>query len=265
MAGTSMITRYLQEWIRSVRPVTRIREDRLWEVDALRGIAILMMVVYHLTWDLYGLAGWDIPIYGLFWSTWQRITASLFIGLVGVSTHLRAERLRSRGKLTFGPYLRRALVIFTWGMVISLVTYLFQPDEFVRFGILHFIATSIVFTYPFLYAPLLALPVGGGILLLPRLLSWRHHWTWAEWLGLAEAPHAAFDYFPVIPWWGMTLLGLVAGVSLFPAGKRRVRLTQRPWPPFRWLQLAGQNALLIYLIHQPLLITALTLLGLIHW
>ncbi len=259
-----MIHAYLRQFVRSVRPVTHIRLDRLWEVDVLRGVAILMMVVYHLMWDLYGLAGWDIPIYGRFWGTWQRITASLFIGLVGVSMYLRAMRLQRQGHYAFAPYLQRALIIFTWGLVISLATYIFDPAEFVRFGILHFIATSIVLTYPFLRVPEAAIPVGVLVLNLPRLITWRHSWGWAEWIGLARVPHAAFDYFPVIPWWGVTLIGLGLGRYLFPKGVPRFPRVSEVPALLRGLQLAGQNALLIYLLHQPVLITFLSGLGIVQ-
>ncbi|MCA9869819.1 MAG: DUF1624 domain-containing protein, partial [Anaerolineae bacterium] len=37
--------------------MTHLRAGRLWEIDALRGIAIIMMVVYHLLWDLSSMGG----------------------------------------------------------------------------------------------------------------------------------------------------------------------------------------------------------------
>ncbi|NPA90296.1 MAG: DUF1624 domain-containing protein [Chloroflexi bacterium] len=259
-----MLKAYIRTLIHSIRPVWPLRRDRLWEVDALRGIAILMMVVYHLAWDLYGLAGWDIPIYGLFWSTWQRITASLFIGLVGVSMYLRAQRLRAKGGWAFRPYLLRGLVIFSWGMVITLVTYLYQPGEQVRFGILHFIGVSILLAYPLLRFPLLGLPLGLLVLLLPRLISWRHGWSWLEWVGLVKNPHPAFDYFPLIPWFGVVLLGLFLARVCYPRGRRLCsRWPAAPPKGWAWLPLAGQNSLLIYLLHQPVIILLLTVLGII--
>jgi uncharacterized membrane protein len=68
--------------------------ERLWEIDALRGVAILMMVVYHLLWDLASLGGYDITLRSGFWSYWQIVTASLFTGLVGLSLTLSYSRER---------------------------------------------------------------------------------------------------------------------------------------------------------------------------
>ncbi len=253
---------YLHALLASIRPVLRPRGHRLWEVDALRGFAIVIMVIYHLVWDLWGLAGWPIDMYGPFWTIWQRVTASLFIGLVGVSLHLRYQRQRARGTPSPRPVLLRAATILTWGMVISVVTYIYQPLMYIRFGILHFIAVAMVIAY--LFAPLSwpNLLLGLGLLFLPRS-PWRHGVPWLEWLGLARTVHPALDYFPLVPWLGVVLLGLFLGHLLFPGGKRRFPLPLHSPPVLRWLQIAGQNSLLIYLIHQPILITLLILLGVV--
>ena len=248
----------------SITPVIHIRRDRYWEVDALRGVAITIMVIYHLVWDLYGLAGWHINMYTGFWHYWQLVTASLFIGLVGVSMSLRAGRLRQRGKLSFRPFFWRGLIIFSWGMVVSIVTWFYQPAGYVRFGILHFIGVAIILAYPFLRFRWFNLILGMILLLLPELTPWRHDIAWLEWLGMIRSPHPAFDYFPVIPWLGVVLIGIFLGNMLYPQGKRAFSLPDlTDFAPIRWLALAGQNSLLIYLIHQPILITTLILLGVV--
>jgi len=248
----------------SVRPVFRFRRDRYWEVDAWRGFAIAIMVIYHLVWDLYGMAGWKINVYHGFWHYWQLVTASSFIGLVGVSMSLRAGRMRQKGRVRFAPFFQRGLVIFSWGMVISLVTWFYEPAGYVRFGILHFIGVAIILAYPFLRFRWLNLILGVALLLIPEIIPWRHDIAWLEWLGMIRSPHPAFDYFPVIPWLGVVLIGVFLGSMLYPEGKRAFSLPD--WSHFasvRWLALAGQNSLLIYLIHQPILITILILLGVV--
>ena len=248
----------------SIRPVVHFRQDRLWEVDALRGVAIIIMAIYHLVWDLYGLGGWDIEMYTGFWHYWQLTTATMFIGLVGVSMHLRYQRMLARGRLSFWPFFQRGVVIFSWGMTLSLVTYIYYPAAYIRFGILHFIGVSIILAYPFLRFRWLNLALGVGLLLLPEVVSWRHSIPWLEWLGMIDDPHPAFDYYPVIPWIGVVLIGVFLGRIFFPQGNRRFALPDLSrFAPMRWLALAGQNSLLIYLIHQPIIITVLFLAGVI--
>ncbi len=257
-------TTWFQMMSASVRPVRTPRPARYWEVDAYRGFAILIMVIYHLVWDLYGLGGWDIDVYTGFWHGWQLVTAGSFIFLVGVSMVLRAQRMQAQGRAHFRPFWQRGMVIFLWGMVISLVTWLFDPGAYVRFGILHFIGVAIWLAYPFLRWGWWNVFPGMFLLTAPQILAWRHDWVWMEWMGLARNPHPSFDYFPVIPWLGMVLLGIAVGSVLYPAGQRGFSLpdlSHKPW--MRWLVLAGQNSLLLYLIHQPILITLLTLLGVV--
>lgn len=262
---TAAMSTWFQGMISSIRPVRHFRQDRLWEVDALRGVAITIMVIYHLVWDLYGLAGWPIEMYQGFWHIWQLTTASMFIGLVGVSMSLRYHRMMARGSVRFRPFLQRGIIIFSWGVTISLVTYLYQPASYVRFGILHFIGLAIILAYPFLRFRWLNLLLGLGLLILPQVLPWRHQIAWLEWLGLIQQPHPTFDYFPVIPWLGVVLIGIFLGHTFFPQGQRRIPLPDlTAWAPMRWLALAGQNSLLIYLIHQPVLITLLVLLGVVR-
>jgi len=255
---------WLQNLKSSIRPIYHFRQDRLWEVDAMRGFAIAIMVVYHTVWDLYGMAGWKIDVYNGFWHGWQLVTATSFISVMGLAMSLRAGRLRARGALTFKPYLWRGVTIFTWGLIVGLVTWFYNPHEFIRFGILHFIGVATVLAYPFLRFRWMNLILGSGLILLPRLLPWRHQLSGLEWLGLVKDVRPTFDYFPLIPWMGVVLLGIFVGNMLYPAGKRAFTLPDwSHFAPVRWLALAGQNSLLIYLIHQPLIILALTLLGII--
>lgn len=263
------LTNYFSGMRTSIRPIRHLRSDRLWEIDALRGIAIVMMVVYHFMWDLMGLGGYDINIYTGFWHYWQRITASLFIGLVGVSLTLSRSRAQQKGltdRAIWKSQAMRGAIIFSWGIVIGIVTYFVDPERYVRFGILHFIGFSIIIAYPFLRFRWLNLILGLIIILIAKIIPFLGlDISWLGWLGVNAVPRPAFDFFPVLPWFGVVLIGVFLGNTLWPEGKRRFSL-----PPIasnsimRWLRLSGQNSLLIYLVHQPIMITILTLLGVVH-
>ena len=111
--------------------------QRLWEIDAARSVAIVMMVVYHLMYDLYFFGVTDAIFTDPFWFYFQRVTASTFIVLVGVSLALRTQRIEAkRGNVTFKPFLRRGLIILGWGLVITLMTRVALGAEMaIRFGI----------------------------------------------------------------------------------------------------------------------------------
>lgn len=262
----NVIRTYLAGMRKSVSPILYLRPQRLWEVDVMRGVAILMMVIYHFTWDLHGLGGYDIELYRGFWHYFQLATASLFIGIVGVSMVLRYHAMQARGGSRYLPFFQRGLEIFSWGLVIGIVTFLFDPTRYVRFGILHFIGFSIIITYPFLRFRWLNLFLGLFIILFGQIAAlFAADNPWLGWLGLDLTIRPAFDYFPVIPWLGVVFLGIFLGNLLFPKGHPRWLLPSLgDWAPMRWLRLAGQNSLLIYLLHQPALITVLTLLGVVR-
>ena len=128
-------------------------QQRFWEIDFLRGIAIIMMVLYHLLYNLYYFAHYNINVYSGFWMYFARTTATTFIFLVGVSLSVSFSRTKKihqdRNKL-FMKYFRRGLKVFSWGLIITLVTWIFLREGFVIFGILHLIGISIILAYPFL-------------------------------------------------------------------------------------------------------------------
>jgi len=235
---------------------------RLWEVDALRGVAIMMMVIYHLMYDLYYFQVTDAIFTNLFWFYFQRATAGTFIVLVGVSLTLSVSALRQRGqseRAIFTLLFRRSLRVFGWGLVITVVTWIvFGWASAVKFGILHFIGVAIMLAYPFLTLRWLNLALWIGLSLLGRALNGMTiSGPWLLWFGIQPMNHVYVDYFPLIPWFGVMLLGVFLGNMLYTNGERRYSLPL-PAMPFRPLQWLGEHSLLLYLIHQPLLFVLLT-------
>lgn len=264
--------RYLGIYLRgmwdSIRPVRRLRPGRIWEVDICRGVAILMMIVYHLLWDLRSLGGYDIAVRSGFWGYWQIATAGLFTILVGVSLTLSYQRERKVHPTAslWDKYLLRGLIVFSWGMAVSLATYIaLGPEDFVRFGILHLIGLSIVIAYPLLRFRWLNLFLGAVIIGLgPVLRAWRPGVPGLDWL--IPTPGSGVDSAPLIPMFGRVLIGIFLGNMLYPGGARRYRsidLSGRLG--IKVLQIMGQNSLLIYLVHQPILLGILLLVGVIKW
>ena len=75
------------------------------------------------------------------------------------------------------------------------------------------------------------------------------------WLGLPDISYTALDYYPLIPWFGVMLLGISLGMWLFPDGRSRASLPGLPGQEI--LEKIGRNSLAIYLAHQPVLIALL--------
>jgi uncharacterized membrane protein len=230
-------------------------------VDVLRGVAVVMMVVYHFVFDLSFLGVSDTVFRSPFWFYFQRVTATTFVLLVGVSLHLRALSLTARhGRIPYGPFLRRGLTVLCWGLVLTGVTWLaVGREQAIRFGILHFIGVAMLAAYPFLRLGAANLALGAAFLLFGKWLQTQtFDLPMAVWLGFEPAGHTYLDFFPFIKWFGVVLLGLFVGSVLYGSNGRRFPAPDvNRWAPARALQTIGVWSLPIYLVHQPLLLAIL--------
>jgi uncharacterized membrane protein len=230
-------------------------------------VAIVMMVIYHLVWDLYTYQiAPSIDLYGLFWRAFQTATASLFLLMVGVSLQLRAERLRQRGEADhlWPRQLRRALIVLGASLLVTIVTALTVPDGVVVFGILHCIGVSILLAYPFLRLGVWNVVPGLAVIALGQAVSNVIVPTpWLVWLGLRFPGFTTVDYFPLLPWFGVVLLGLALGSLAYAGGRRPPLPDASDAPPVRLLGWLGRHSLIIYLVHQPIIVAVLIVTGLL--
>lgn len=228
------------------------RATRFPAIDALRGLAILAMIVYHGSWDLayVGLVDWDVagdPA----WRGFAKAIACSFLMLVGVGLVLADGRGQDTRR-----FLWRLTKIAAGAAAVSLATWWMVRDGWVFFGILHLIAVSTILALPFLRAPVvltvIAVLVVGALPNYVRSEAFDAPALW--WTGLSATVPASNDYVPVFPWFGAVLAGVVVGRLLLdrlPAAP-----AERPSAPVRGLALLGRWSLAIYLVHQPLLFTA---------
>lgn len=229
-------------------------KERIWELDALRGIMILLVVFIHLCFDLDYFLGIDLVKSPVLQTMMDHCGMS-FVVLSGLCASI-------------GPRsLRRGLRIFLWGMVITAVTAamaaLGLADRFIiiYFGVLHLIG-SCMMLWPLLrrlpvwaWAALSALCIGlgqwfsglsvGSMLLMP--------------LGLPGTGFISSDYFPLLPGLGWFLAGACLGAVVY--WRKQTLLPRFPSRslPVRALRWCGTHSLWIYLFHQPVLYGAVFL------
>lgn len=248
------------------------KSTRFWEIDTWRGITIVVMIYFHFMWDISYFKLYPIDILTPFWQTFARSIATSFTLILGISLTLSYQRAKER----FSPseltrkYLLRGGQIFGLGLLITVGTRLFfGSNGFVIFGILHMLGTAVVVGYVFLgrnkwltlLVGLVIIAIGiyfNGLTLnsldITIVAKFSHDPWWIP-LGIKQYSRSMVDYYPIFPWTGVALLGIFVGQTLYPAGQPRVPLPD--WgnvPLVRGLRFLGQHSLLIYLVHQPLLI-----------
>lgn len=230
--------------------------ERFWEIDALRGIAIIMMVVFHFLWDLNRFNFVELSLYTGFWGIFQKTTAGLFLLLVGMAATISYNK-------NAGEYSRkavkRAATIFGGGILLTVFTLVAFPEQFIYFGILHLIGVSVLLSTPLVNRKALSLVLGLGLIALPLITDLNSlEVKELVWLGLAT-PWPTLDYFPIIPWFGVVLLGVFLGNTFYENRVAKTRLERPKIIGITLLENLGRYSLLIYFLHQPILFSGVYL------
>ncbi|WP_028572256.1 heparan-alpha-glucosaminide N-acetyltransferase [Desulfonatronum lacustre] len=229
---------------------------RLSALDMFRGAAVLLMLVYHFCFDLnyFGVVSIRFQTDPL-WLGLRAVIVGGFVFAVGASL-----ALSTHNGLNPRRFLRRQIILGVSAGLVSLGTYLIFPLTWVVFGVLHFIFVARILSLPFLR--LHHLNPAFGVLFLLVGLTVQHpvfNHPWLHWLGMMTHKPFTEDYVPILPWFGVLLLGLYIGQSIH---RHRLSILQAPssLPGSGILSWLGRHSLLIYLLHQPLFMGVLYLL-----
>ncbi len=232
------------------RPKSTGRVDA---IDLARGVALIGMAAFHFSWDLadFGLVSPLLPFTPPM-RLLSHTVASAFLALAGVSL-----ALAHRDRLNLTAFGKRLALVAGAAMLVTIGSSLFAPGLTIWFGILHCIAAASLLALPLIEAPAWpSLAAGGAAITLPFVfLSKAFDAPALLWLGLGEALPNTLDWRPLLPWAGVTLLGL--GAARLPGALPWLTKPQR-WraksAPTRSIAFAGRHSLAIYLVHQPILI-----------
>lgn len=228
---------------------------RFERLDALRGVAIVWMAIFHLCFDLnhFGFIRQDFYRDPL-WTTQRSAIVSLFVFCMGLGQAVATQGGQGRPR-----FWRRWAQIAGCALLVSAGSWVMFPRSFISFGVLHAIAVMLLLLRLMAPAGRWLWPLGAVALLLP---VWVQHpffdSRWTDWVGLVTHKPITEDYVPLLPWLGMALWGMAAGQWVL---RRHRTLLSDPLPapwggPGRWLAALGRWSLSVYMLHQPLLIGA---------
>lgn len=209
-------------------------------LDELRGLDLISMMLYHGMWDVVFLFGVAQKWYtGRPGFVWQQSICWVFILLSGFCLPLGHHPFR-RGAIVFGA-----------GALVTAVTLLFLPEDVVWFGVLTLLGSSMLLTAAL--DPLFRrVPpaVGVAVSALPQALYASYT---TAYLGFMPKSFFSTDYFPLLPW----LFLFWAGYFLHHlVGRERLAPLRRSvCPPLGWM---GRHSLVLYLLHQPVILGVLT-------
>jgi uncharacterized membrane protein len=232
------------------------KRPRLPLIDIARGVAIIAMVIYHFCWDLsyYRFIPVDVG-YDPGWVMFARSILFAFMLLVGVGLVLgHGDGVR------WQRFWRRWLFLVGGAGLITLGTWLTFPDSFVYFGVLHAIAAASLLALPFLFTPVWVTGLAAATVVgLPFVFSDPLYNSKAlSWIGFWTEPPYTNDLVPLFPWLGVVLAGIVlARLVRGTPTETRLAAVQPNNRPARMLGWMGRWSLVIYLVHQPVLLAAI--------
>ncbi len=235
-----------------------MKKERIWELDALRGFAVLCVVVIHFLFDLVYFLGLPIvfsPVYTFI----QQYGGVIFVLISGISITLGSKSLL------------RGSIVFSCGMLITLITWvmarlgLADSSIVVRFGVLHLLGMCMLL-YPVYRkaSTQTLLTVGICFVILGYVFTTvRVEANWLFPLGLIRADFTSGDYFPLLPHLGWYMLGCALGRILY--GEKKTLFPNFPKDFFlvRFFCLCGRHSLWIYLTHQPVVYGLIQLFSLL--
>ena len=239
-------------------------------LDGIRGIVLLSMIAYHFSWNM-------VYMYGAKWAwyrsrgayIWQQSICWTFIILSGFCW--------SMGK----RHLKRGLLVFGGGLLVTAVTLAVMPQNRVVFGVLTCIGSSMLLLIP-LERFLKKIPgeigvaVSFALFVFTRNIN-RGYLGFEKWnlvalpgnwyrnlltayLGMPAMNFYSTDYFSLIPWFFLFVTGYFLYVVCKKRGVLQCGFWQRKMPFFDFL---GKHSLWVYLLHQPVLYAGMEVFNLI--
>lgn len=243
------------------RIIYKNNSERFIEIDIFRGLALFLMIVAHIVWDLNYFK--IIPINNNLYSTFSKVIPLLFFLIVGLSLIVSKKKIENKSIEEQNRYYKklifRGLKIIGFGIILTIGSFIFIPEKPVFFGVLHCIGLSIILSVPilkyknyaFLYSIIfifLSLVVTQFTVEKPNFLQFivGFHQT--------DVWKYTVDYFPLLPWFTIIIIGIAVGDLLYCGDKRAFRLPDlsryKSLKIFQWI---GQHSLGIYLLHQPII------------
>ena len=226
--------------------------ERLLRLDALRGLAIVWMAIFHFSFDLNHFGFTHADFYrDPFWTGQRTAIVSLFLLCAGAGQAVALAQRQS-----WLRFWQRWARVVACALLVSIGSWFMFPRSFISFGVLHGMALMLLILR--LAGPRLpvaaALVLGLLVMLLP--LGLQHPLfdsRWLNWTGLVTHLPITEDYVPVLPWLGVMLWGFA--LIRWRPGVLQGALPKPLWP----LALLGRWSLSFYMLHQPVLIGLLTL------
>ncbi len=211
-------------------------------LDILRAVAVIWMIIFHVTYDMRMFGLNQIDFSEGFWFAFPRLIAGTFLFCVGIALNYTHKE-----KMNAPAMFKRLKKLGISALLVSIGTYLVFPQQWVYFGTLHCILVGSLLGALFVHHRTAALITMILILLLQYGVGFDIKWV----SSILQKP--SMDFIPIYPWFWVILAGILLGPYL-----SRITVLQKLKTP-AFMDFLGRHSLVIYLVHQPLIFGLLSL------
>lgn len=236
-------------------------------LDALRGLAVVWMTVFHFSFDLNHLGWIHQDFYrNPVWTVQRTCILSLFLCCAGWGQSIAAVNGQ-----TWPQFWRRWRQVAGCAVLVSLGSWFMFPNSWIYFGTLHGIAAMLLVTRLTAAWGVWLWPAGAFTLLIwwvAPLLHSQYAFMSAfnsgalSWVGLAVSKPITEDYVPVFPWMAVMWWGYACGkVWVGRAGSAPQVARHPPHFAHAGLTWLGRSSLSWYMLHQPVMLGILVVVS----
>lgn len=212
-------------------------KKRILEIDVLKILAILLMIIFHIIYDLNEFVNIDVEYSSGMWYWIGKSAAFLFIFLAGINSGFSRHCVR------------RGVIVFSFGMLITLVTFIFFRSEYIKFGILHLLGVCMIM-FPIIKRinkwALIAISITILYLYFGHILDDSSFMLFFN--NFFGGP--SLDYYPLFPYSSLFILGAATYKSFY---YKKISLFNK-YTTNKIISFISRHALAIYLIHQPIIL-----------
>ena len=220
-----------------------LQSKRFYEIDTLKGIAVILMVIFHFFYLVSKMEIKDIntrcgPLYAS-----AKTAHCLFIFLVGVNLAISYKKFKEKNREDFendknkyySKYLsktfKRIAVLVVAAASVSILSYLAFKNLYVKFGIFHFIAAAVLLTTPIVGSKYLSLTLSAIIGLLYTIfnsgkmrnftsIACHKSPIFCFITGIFNTKFSSLDHFSLVPYLGLVAFGIFIGNTLYTDKER---------------------------------------------
>lgn len=225
-------------------------KPRLWWLDIARSLAVASMCLYHTMFYGNWMYGWTWNIQSAPTIVWQKSTLMLFLFVSGISASISAYN--TAPAIWIYKQTKRCLLLILIALSITAVSMVAVPTMPIYFGVIHCIVIAqLLFIVRF--KPATWLLSGICILILSIVLpDMPVQNFWLLPLGSLPIGMQSIDYVPLLPWLSVLLFGRSIGTWV-----RHNKYAQTNIQLPSICTLLGRYALIVYIIHIPIIASIL--------